>query len=40
MSKEEQYIKEQCVNCKNKNTDLCHITINEKRKAQCVFKEE
>ena len=28
-----------CSNCKNKNTNLCLITRNEKGNLQCVFKE-
>lgn len=40
MSKQEQYVKDNCSNCKNKDTNLCHITINEREEVQCVYKEE
>ena len=35
----ENFIKENCKDCINKNTDLCHITRNIKGQLQCVFKE-
>ena len=36
----EKYIKEECINCANKDKQLCSITTNIKGNAQCVFKEE
>ncbi len=38
-SETQKFIKENCVNCKNRNTDLCSITRNIEGKQQCVFKE-
>ena len=35
----QKFIKENCVNCKNKNTYLCTITRNIEGKQQCAFKE-
>lgn len=35
----ELFIKKVCKNCKNKKTDLCHITRNIDGVLQCVFKE-
>ena len=33
------FIKENCINCKNKKTNLCHISRNNENKLQCVFKK-
>ena len=35
----QRFIKENCVNCKNRNTYLCNITRNIEGHQQCVFKE-
>lgn len=35
----ENFKRKNCVNCKNKNTNLCSITINLNGDLQCVFKE-
>ena len=36
----EKYIEQKCDRCKNKSTDLCHITKNIVGKWQCVYLEE
>lgn len=38
-SEMQNYIKTNCINCKNKNTDLCEIRRNIDGKLQCVNKE-
>lgn len=38
-SKVQNFIKENCKNCKNRNTNLCTITRNAKGDFQCVYKE-
>lgn len=35
----QRFIKENCVNCKNRNTYLCDIRRNVKGHLQCAFKE-
>lgn len=35
----QRFIKENCVNCKNRNTYLCDIRRNIEGHQQCVFKE-
>ena len=35
----ELFIRKACKDCKNKNTDLCHIARNIDGNLQCVFKE-
>lgn len=35
-----KYIKEQCINCTNKDKSLCEIRINEKGNAQCASQEK
>ncbi len=34
----EQFRRKECKDCKNKTTDLCHITRNINGDLQCVFK--
>lgn len=34
-----KFKKENCINCKNKNSNLCHIQKNIKKELQCVYKE-
>lgn len=36
----EEYIKNNCENCKNKDLNLCHIVKNIDGKWQCVYKKE
>lgn len=38
-SEMQNYIKINCINCKNKSTDLCEIRRNIDGKLQCVYKE-
>ena len=35
----QKFIKESCINCKNKDTNLCEIIRNTNGDLQCVFKE-
>lgn len=35
----EEFRKNNCINCENKNTNLCSITMNIKNELQCVFKK-
>lgn len=34
----EIFFKENCINCKNKNTEICHIVKNVDNKLSCPFK--
>lgn len=36
----EYFKRKNCVNCKNKNTNLCTISITIDGNLKCVFKEE
>ena len=38
-SEMQNYIKRNCINCKNKNTDLCEIRRNIDGNLQCVNKK-
>lgn len=35
----EMFKRQVCANCKNKDTNLCHIVRNIEGNLQCVFKE-
>lgn len=35
----EEYKRTECEKCNNKNSNLCHITINIEGKPQCVYRE-
>lgn len=35
----EEFKRKHCIDCKNKNTNLCSITINKQGNLQCVYKE-
>jgi len=35
----QNFMKQNCINCKNKTTDLCKITRNIDGQLQCAFKE-
>ncbi len=35
----EEFKRKNCINCKNKKTDLCNINRNINGELQCVFKE-
>lgn len=36
----EAFKRTHCINCKNKNTNLCSITINTDGILQCVYKKD
>ena len=38
-AKKDNFAKEYCFRCKNKTTDLCHITQNIKGKLKCINYE-
>lgn len=38
-SEEQNFVKQNCVNCKNKTTNLCHINRNIEGKLNCAYKE-
>lgn len=35
-----KFKKEHCINCKNKHTDLCSITMTIDNKVKCVYEEK
>lgn len=35
----EKFKRNNCINCKNKNSNLCNVTININGELQCVYKE-
>lgn len=35
----DNFIKKNCINCKNKHTDLCHIVKNISNELSCSFKK-
>lgn len=36
----EIFIKEHCINCKNKETDLCTISRNINNELKCIYEEK
>lgn len=34
-----EFKKKNCIDCENRNTNLCHIQINIKNELQCVYKK-
>lgn len=36
----EAFKRTHCIDCKNRNTNLCNITINVNNELQCVYKED
>lgn len=35
----ENFKRNNCIDCKNKNSNLCNVTINISGELQCVYKE-
>lgn len=35
----ENFKRSNCINCKNKNSNLCNVTININGELQCIYKE-